>query len=177
MQLGSIFLAVASAFCLLSLAYSMKCISKSVKRISEWHSWRFLGFFHSGMLNLLWGRWWSCEVGIQKDGHWEVDWPCYFLGLSCKKEIRSQGRIKIQKLKAFGLMLCLALCLVSSWSWGLAFLLRHFLPSCLESILPPCGSVTWSAWMCSSENLKESAMCFVEARDPIPQACRKLIFS
>lgn len=141
-----------------------------------------LEFFCSfrGVLNLFWGRWWSCAVGIRKYGHWDVDWPYwYFLGLSFKKEITSQGCIRFHTLKTFEVMLWLVHCSLSSWSWGLAFSVRHFLPSCLVwGHLWPLTSLWNGHLKCmdvSSRKLK--ALCFMETRDPILQACTRLIFS
>lgn len=44
------------------------------------------------------------------------------------------GRNQISVIEDFGVMLWLARCQLSSWSWGLAYLVRHYLPLCLESI-------------------------------------------
>lgn len=44
------------------------------------------------------------------------------------------GRNQISEMEDFGVMLCLAHCQLSSWSWDLVYLLRHCLPLCLEGI-------------------------------------------
>lgn len=44
------------------------------------------------------------------------------------------GRNQISELEDFGVMLWLAHGQLSSWSWGLAYLVRHYLPVCLEGI-------------------------------------------
>lgn len=44
------------------------------------------------------------------------------------------GRNQISEMEDFGVILWLAHCQLSSWSWGLAYLVRHYLPLCLEGI-------------------------------------------
>lgn len=44
------------------------------------------------------------------------------------------GRNQISEMDEFGVLLWLAHCQLSRWSWGLAYLVRHYLPLCLEGI-------------------------------------------
>lgn len=54
------------------------------------------------------------------------------------------GRNQISEMEDFGVMLWLAHCQVSRWSWGLAHLVRHYLPLSGGHLLPlsPCESVS-----------------------------------